>query len=635
MTGNYQEHTYYYTETGDNRKTVRLKDITDKSLVKAEYQIHISSTNAENELRLTVPEEINGCTVGRVVIYYVIDEHKPPRSDVPVLSYIYLPAGVSDFHINKSLNQYHVPIEIYNLLHSCTIEVSPDNPYLCAYKKGLYSKDMSELYYIFSPDEEFAVPVGVKRIKQGAAEGLKGLKRLVVPEGVTEIEYGAFQYCADLEEAEIHAESIGQNAFFECRSLASVRLDCKRIDSNAFFSCRALRYAELMNTEPIGSAEVFFLCGAPITELKLPDDDPDYCIYENGLYSRDMTELYYIFTPEEGFHTAGCFEVPKGVRVIRPFAGRDLAWLRRLIVPEGVLDMGMRAFLNCTHLEEADIHAAAIGEHSFHYCRSLSKVWLDCKLIGDNAFGECVSLNSVELANTEVIEPFAFNSCHQLTNIKLPDTLLRIKHNAFYETKITCLRIPPSVIDLGHNIMKTDYPTNITLELYLKDGTLPIRSGSYPAPVSNGALIVVRDPETDEILVEFIRLGDFDTIFTKNGIDFTEYDKNFNNDDHDTRFTDEKKLLAAFKRLQYPIGVDDEKREFFKNYIAEKAALMLIEEIKQSYASAETIGRYQYYEHITDEWLLKVIDESANAGKTEITAMLMQILHERKSHGEN
>ena len=637
MADDHKEYICYYTETDGKRENVRLEDVADKSLVRAEYQIYLSSSDAKKELRLNIPEKTEGCSVGSVRIHCSVDGryYHIIEEAVPDISYIYLPSGVSFFCINISLKQdyiisYSLLPEHLSLLNRCIIEVSPDNPYFCVCEKGLYSKDMSELYYIFSPGEEFMVPSGVKLIKTEAAKGLKGLKKLVIPESVAEVGQGAFQACEDLEEAEIHAESIGRHAFRDCASLASLRLDCKEIDSSAFAGCSALRYAELLNTVPICGNEVFFLCGTHLTELKLPDDDPDYCIYKNALYSRDMTELYYILTPEEGCCTDGCFEIPSGVRMIRPFAGNDLTWLRRLVIPKGVIDIGTRAFLNCSSLEEADVHTIAVGDFAFAGCELLSSLKLDCKLIGSNAFSECKSLKTAELFNAEIIESRAFDSCHVLTELRLPDTLLRIKHDAFHSTKITHLRIPPSVIDLGYDILKNDSPTSITLELYLKDGALPVNHRLSPVP--NGALIIVRSPEPDEILAEFVKLGGFDTIFTKNGIDFTEYDKIFNTDDRDTRFTDLKKFLAAKTRLHCPIGADEEKREFFKAYAAEKAELLLIREIKKPNAAASGLSELEYYEYITVDGMVRAIDESVNTGNTELTALLMQKLYERKSH---
>lgn len=150
-------------------------------------------------------------------------------------------------------------------------------------------------------DTEVVIPAGVKVIGESAFVDMKGVERmimeceeydappmetLVIPDGVEEIRYYAFAYCANLKEVYIpdSVRVIGGRAFEGCESLKKVRL-------------------------PAGLDEIaedlFFLCW----DLK-------------------------------------AIEIPAGVRHIREGAFRDCP-LSRFTLPEGLESIGARAFDSC------------------------------------------------------------------------------------------------------------------------------------------------------------------------------------------------------------------------------------------------------------------------------------------------
>ena len=137
---------------------------------------------------------------------------------------------------SMSGNTRYVAEEIAAQLGADIVEISPENPYFCVCENGLYSKDMAKLYYIFSPEGCFEVPEGVKRIKTGAGRYIKGLRKLIIPKSVVTVEKNAFEYCYDLEYADIQARDIGLRAFSSCNSLKEVRLsdELQTIGDHAF-----------------------------------------------------------------------------------------------------------------------------------------------------------------------------------------------------------------------------------------------------------------------------------------------------------------------------------------------------------------------------------------------------------------
>lgn len=266
---------------------------------------------------------------------------------------------------------------------------------------------------------------------------------------------------------------------------------------------------------------------------------------------------------------------------------------------------------------------------------------LDCKRIGKYAFANRRDLRSVMLINTEVIGENAFYECRALQEIKLPDTLREIKHYAFWNTDIRYLSIPQSVTRLGKYIICngnfdvfSDYEQRLaksrTIEVYLKDGTFPFYPGCWPGDKTS--ILVARSPETDEVLLRFVMLGTPDMVFPGNGIDFTEYDNMF----ADREFNHYNDLLlllqAAEMRLGFPVGMSADTLLFFQNYVSDKYKNLFY--FSEAYLTSN-IDEFPYLDKINNKDLMEIIDRCAHFGLTELTAVLMQKLHERRIRENN
>lgn len=357
-------------------------------------------------------------------------------------------------------------------------------------------------------------------------------------------------------------------------------------------------------------------------KVEISPDNPYFCVYENGVYSKDMTMLYYIFLPEE--FNGGSFEVPARVKQINCSAGRALRGLCGLTIRKGVTEIGDSAFESCFDLEYADIGA---------------------KGIGSEAFLKCKKLKSVKLLRTNDIGGSAFKGCISLKEIKLPDSLHIIGGHAFLETGIKKLTVPYSVKELWGEICSK----NTLLEIYIKkNGALPFEYNGNIA--ETGTLISVRScekGEKDKPLFEFVILQDIGIVFQKDGVDFSEYDATLKrraapkNAFHYFRYDElpvhaaneradtETTMLAAWARVHCPYKLDAETREFYRNYVAEKGEIFLMLGIYND-ITADMVAEYKFLDMLGEDALLKLIDCSAEEGRTEITAVLLQKLHERK-----
>ena len=82
--------------------------------------------------------------------------------------------------------------------------------------------------------------------------------------------------------------------------------------------------------------------------------------------------------------------------------------------------------------------------------------------------------------------------------------------------------------------------------------------------------------------------------------------------------------------------MNEETFAFFKDYVSKDTAFDVSLKIDSGKYTASNIAEYLYLDDIIDEHFMNLIDYSAKQGKTEMTAVLMQKLHERKmSRGQD
>ena len=101
-------------------------------------------------------------------------------------------------------------------------------------------------------------------------------------------------------------------------------------------------------------------------------------------------------------------------------------------VPDGIREIGSRAFFNSEHLVSITIPESV-------------------KLIGESAFSVCSYLENVNiLGGVTKIGDYAFHLCERLLSVKLADSVTEIGRYAFLGCrKLNDLTVPQSVTDIG------------------------------------------------------------------------------------------------------------------------------------------------------------------------------------------
>ncbi len=304
---------------------------------------------------------------------------------------------------------------------SNTVETADNEESLFHVEDGVLTEYSGEEEIVEIPDNLGIVAIGGDAFRSDAASS-SNLKRVVIPEGVKEIQSGAFMYCQELEDVTLPStlEKIADHAFYSCKKLDGLTLPANldQIGANAFAYCSAL------------------------TELRFPD----------ALTTIDEGAFY------------GCsgllhVELPLGISKIPRECFRICISLTSIEIPDSISEIGENAFFGCKALETVDV-----GENSI-----LDKIQASAfdgtKWYQDQSSGYLI-LNDVlfQYKGTDayttyqipfgvsVIAEGVFEGYEHARGFILPESVTSIRKRAFAGCKsMTGITIPASVVDIAQD----------------------------------------------------------------------------------------------------------------------------------------------------------------------------------------
>lgn len=246
---------------------------------------------------------------------------------------------------------------------------------------------------------------------------------VVIPDGVTSIEDGAFKDCTNLVNVTISASvtNIRKETFSGCSNLASVTIPASvtSIGSSAFYGCTSLKSVAIPNG---------------VTTI--------------GEYAfRDCTSLTSV-------------NIPDGVTSIGSYAFNGCKNLSSVVIPNGVTCIDNGVFKYCESLTNINIPegVTVIGEFAFCGCNSLTKIKIPDGVtkIEYAVFADCLFLIDVTIPDSVTrIEQSAFGGCIRLSSVTIPDNVTYIGHYAFREcTRLESVSIPGKVASIGEESFK-------------------------------------------------------------------------------------------------------------------------------------------------------------------------------------
>lgn len=296
--------------------------------------------------------------------------------------------------------------------------------------------------------KKLVIPDGVKAISQRAFIGCEKLTEVIIPESVNHIGANAFSGCNRLTEIIIqeNVDAIDKMAFNGCGSLQKIiiRGKIQSIEDGVFGFCHSLKEIEIPQGVARIGTEAF--CGCyTLKNIVIPESVNRIGVNAFGGCSnlQNITILGDIKNISDStFSNCSSLKeisIPHGVAKIGREAFYGCNSLKEISIPDGVTEIGDIAFYKCKSLEKIEIPDSVehIGNRAFEYCSCLSdvKIGNGADVIGENVFKDCTSLKSVALGNQiRTVSDSAFEHCVSLTEINL-SAVKYIHMMAFYSCK--------------------------------------------------------------------------------------------------------------------------------------------------------------------------------------------------------
>lgn len=225
----------------------------------------------------------------------------------------------------------------------------------------------------FSASDEkgkWAFKGSIKRVESSAFNGKKSLQSIILPEGITVINNGAFLN-SGLEAITLpeSLEGIGQSVF------SGTQL--KEITIPANVGALGTSAFEGSDAEPMPLEKVIFN-GSKITDI-------EPYTFKNCVNLKEIT-------------------LPESLTIIDYSAFFGCSSLTKVVIPDNVFEIGKTAFLGCTSLTEATIGRSvrSIGEKCFDGCEKLATVI--CKSENPARLGVGAFMKDEERSGTKYIK---------------------------------------------------------------------------------------------------------------------------------------------------------------------------------------------------------------------------------------
>lgn len=294
---------------------------------------------------------------------------------------------------------------------------------------------------------EFVTPKDWQEVPAFAFSNLQNLKKVVITDLVTRVNYNAFYNCGRLLNVEFgnNLTELCDGAFYGCNALDNVTLpnNLRVIGSQAFDGCKSLKNVVFNNS--LKSIKTFAFTNSSITRAHLPEslehiDDGAFCTCFNLEEVVIPKKIDYL--GEDTFYMCGSLKdvyLPSKMYSIGDRCFASCYMLSNIYLPDEIKELGAGTFASCLSLKNIDLPNGLqkIGSGCFNEC-SLKSITLPKNLteLGIGVFANNNKLKSVNINSSLTYLPYiCFMNCKSLTSITIPQNIKEIKESCFLGCK--------------------------------------------------------------------------------------------------------------------------------------------------------------------------------------------------------
>ncbi|MCR4960232.1 MAG: leucine-rich repeat protein [Lachnospiraceae bacterium] len=295
----------------------------------------------------------------------------------------------------------------------------------------------------------------------------KNLKTVTLCDGITTIPYNMFYGCP-IEEIRIPASvsEIATDAFAGMDALNSVIIDPDNITyENVDEGVLEKATGRIVWTKHFVDAEghkllyihkkftvddlIHYIYDTSYYGVVVDDENPYFALYDNAVYSKDGTILYYVPKNREGKVI-----VRDNTKKIYDSAFRNCSKITEIVIPDSVNEIGYAAFNGATLLAKIELpeKITYIDSYLFNYCKSLKAITIPKNVtsIGTYAFANSGLTDLIIPEGVTSVGVDAFYNCTSLRSAIVPSSLSRLENYTFYQcSKLTDLRLSPGLKEIG------------------------------------------------------------------------------------------------------------------------------------------------------------------------------------------
>ena len=278
----------------------------------------------------------------------------------------------------------------------------------------------------------------VSRIASSAFLCCSGLKSLVIPSSVKNIEIDAIWGCSNLTSVTIPSsvKSVGHGTFRNCSGLTSVTVPG--------WNC-GIDFANVTNLViSEGTTEIGIHPGSGFKNCRM---------IKSLTIASSVTNIgYYAF---EGCSGLTSLTIPSSVLSIGTGAFKGCSGLTSLAIPPSVSSIGFDAFAGCCSLKSMTIPSSVtnIGNSAFMGCSGLVSVTVpgrNCGIDFANVTNLVISEGTTEISTHSCL---GFRNCRKIKSLTVPSSVTSIGDGAFSGCSgLVSVSISSGVTNIGNNV---------------------------------------------------------------------------------------------------------------------------------------------------------------------------------------